>query len=105
MIDDELMEQLIQEKGLTAPRITPDTIEAKLKAVWYYTHVVPNTTTTICVAVLNGFTLAIEYSGCVDKANFDEEIGATIARGKAKVTARDKLWELEGYALHKELKA
>lgn len=53
----------------------------------------------IVVAKLkNGFTITGE-SACVDPANYDEEIGFTIAKNQIA----QKLWELEGYALQKSL--
>ena len=35
--------------------------------------------------------------------NFDAALGMKYAREQAEGKARDKLWELEGYALHKQL--
>ena len=52
---------------------------------------------TIVVAKLeNGFILT-ESSACVDPANYDPELGEDICRAKIK----ERLWELEGYALQK----
>jgi hypothetical protein len=54
---------------------------------------------TVCVLTLkNGFILS-ETAGCVDPANFDEEIGKRIARQNAI----NKIWELEGYLLQERL--
>jgi hypothetical protein len=51
-----------------------------------------------CVVVTaklpNGFII-VEYSACVDPANFSEEIGAEICVSRIK----NKIWELEGYLL------
>ncbi len=56
---------------------------------------------TVCVLTLrNGFLVTGE-SSCVSAANFDEELGRKIARDNAK----DKVWELEGYALRERLTA
>lgn len=50
---------------------------------------------TIVVAKLpNGFTVT-ESSGCVNPDNYSYEIGEQICKEKIK----NKLWELEGYAL------
>ncbi len=46
----------------------------------------------------NGFVIT-EASGAVDPANYDEEIGREICMDRIK----NKLWELEGYALSKRL--
>ena len=46
----------------------------------------------------NGFVIT-ESSGTVDKANYDEKIGTEICMSRIE----NKLWELEGYALAKQL--
>ncbi|WP_433581598.1 Gp49 family protein [Paenibacillus amylolyticus] len=49
----------------------------------------------IVVAKLpNGFTVVGE-SACVDPSNYDETIGANIAKARIE----NKIWELEGYKL------
>jgi hypothetical protein len=53
----------------------------------------------IIVAKLpNGFTVVGE-SACVDPENYVEQIGEEIAKERVK----NKIWELEGYALQKVL--
>ena len=53
----------------------------------------------IVVAKLpNGFTVVGE-SACVDASNYDEEIGFNLAVKHI----RNRLWELEGYALQNKL--
>ena len=87
------IEREIQEKGLTAARLTPADIDRTILTELY--HVFPGTTLTVCCLVLkNGFTVTGE-SAAVSPANFDEELGRKIARGHA----RDKIWQLEGYLL------
>jgi len=54
--------------------------------------------TIVSVTLENGFVIT-ESSACVDKANYNEEIGRDICMGKI----RDKLWELEGYRLQESL--
>lgn len=104
-VSENEVEEKIQEKGLNAPRVTPDQIDSLMASVAVHCYVVPGTTTTVAVAYLasNGFTLACEFSACASPENFDVEIGAKIATDKALGTARDKLWELEGYSLKKSL--
>ena len=48
-IDDE-MERDIERLNLTAPRVTPDQIEALMAGVTYDVHVVPGTTTTLATS-------------------------------------------------------
>lgn len=111
---DKDIEREIQDKGLTAPRITPDDIEANIESEWYINAgegVVPDDfqppvptshplrLLTFCVLVLkNGFTVTGE-SACVSPENFDAEIGKKIARQNAVA----KVWPLMGYALKNKL--
>lgn len=94
--DDEL-EQEIQAKGKTGPRVTPDHVDAKIKGEQYYTF--PGTTFTVCLLTLeNGFTVS-GTSACADPANYDKELGDKIARENA----RDQIWKLEAYLLREQL--
>ena len=91
------IEKEIQAKGLNAPRLTPDLIDAAIVGVDY--HVFPGTMLTVCCLTLrNGFTVTGE-SACASPENFNAEIGQKIARGNA----RDKIWALEGYLLKEKL--
>lgn len=91
------IERVIREKGLTAPRITPDRINSVIIGEAY--HVFPGTTLTVCCLTLsNGFTVTGE-SACASPENFDAELGKKIARDMAK----QKIWALEGYALRERL--
>ncbi|ENZ3602462.1 Gp49 family protein [Pseudomonas aeruginosa] len=121
---DEI-EQEIQAKGLTAPRITPADVEASIASEHYFTahqgdakavevaafsggslNAAASRSTpdalrllTFCVLVLrNGFTVTGK-SACASPENFDEEIGRKIARQNAV----QKVWQLEGYLLRERL--
>lgn len=100
---DARMEADINQLGLNAPRVPKEHIDMLMEHVQYKTHIVEGTTTTVAVAVLPmgtvDFTLAIESTACVDKSNFNAALGAKYAIEKAAVSARNKLWELEGYVL------
>jgi len=90
---------MIQEKGLNAPRLTPDLIDATIVGESY--HVFPGTTVTVCCLTLqNGYNVVGE-SAAASPENFDEEVGRVIARRNA----RDKIWSLEGYLLKDRLSA
>lgn len=92
-MDCNAIEQEILDKGLTAPRVTPERIDSVIVNEDYY--IFPNTTLTICALTLhNGFTVTGE-SACASPNNFDEELGRKIAKNNAK----QKIWALEGYAL------
>lgn len=95
--DEQQLEQTIRDKGLNAPRITPQQIDEQIVGEQY--HVFEGTTVTVCLLRLrNGFTVTGE-SACASPANFDEQIGRDIARRNA----RDKIWSLEGYLLRERL--
>lgn len=97
MLNEKELEQEIQDKGLTAPRLNPEYIDSCIKYVEYW--VVPNTTTTVCAMILqNNFTL-VGKSAAASMANFDEEIGRKIAYDNA----REQIWQLEGYLLKERL--
>ncbi|MCB5199011.1 hypothetical protein LGQ03_07145 [Loktanella sp. TSTF-M6] len=91
------IEAEIQAKGLNAPRLTPDKIDATITSEAY--HVFDGTTLTVCCLTLrNGFTVTGE-SAAASPSNFDREIGRKIARENA----RQKIWAFEGYLLRQKL--
>ena len=111
---EQQIEQKIQSKNLNAPRLTPDHIDSKIKAVEYilprdvckrdngvevFDAPLPLQTLTFCILTLeNGFTVTGE-SACASPENFDAEIGKKIAYDNA----REKIWLLEGYLLKEKL--
>ena len=123
-MNDQTIEQEIQAKGLTAPRITPADIEANIASEHFFTaregrmgaidndtyvgrempmpdnsDLKPLELLTFCVLVLrNGFTVTGE-SACASPENFDAEIGRKIARQNAVA----KIWPLMGYELRSNL--
>ena len=111
-MNDQAIEQEIQAKGKTAPRVTPADIEANIASEYYFTagdavhgpHVTvgapgPLDLLTFCVLVLrNGFTVTGE-SACASPENFDAEIVSNIARQNAV----QKILPLMGYALKQQL--
>jgi len=117
----DAIERDIQAKGLSAPRVTSDDIEANIVSEHYFTAAdgvcdaagAPGTTgsivevcypaaldlVTFCVLVLgNGFTVTGD-SACASPENFDAEIGRKVARENAK----QKIWPLMGYSLKSQL--
>ena len=121
---DETIEQEIQAKGKTAPRVTPADIEANIASEHYFTardgrlgaltnetyvgrerpaegdaDLAPLGLLTFCVLVLrNGFTVTGE-SACASPENFDAEVGRKIARQNAV----SRIWPLMGYELRSQL--
>ena len=114
---DSAIEQEIQAKGKTAPRITPLDVQVNIASEHYFTareaviggdialDEMPIDTVqalgllTFCVLVLeNGFTVTGE-SACASPENFDPELGRKIARQNAEA----KIWPLMGYQLKEQL--
>ena len=92
-MNEQELERKIKEKGLTAPRITPEQIDAQIVSEDY--HIFAGTMTTICCLKLqNGFAVTGE-AACISEENFDANLGREIA----KDNARAKVWMLEGYVL------
>lgn len=116
MSTDLQIEQDIQAKGLSAPRILPADIEANIACEYFFTAAdgvvgeandprVRRTVDkslhllTFCTLVLkNGFTVTGE-SACASSENFDADIGRRIARQNAV----NKIWPLMGYELRSKL--
>ena len=123
-MNDQAIEQEIQAKGLTAPRITPSDIEANIVSEHYFTardgrrgaiadgtyvgrerprpaeeDLAALDLLTFCVLVLrNGFTVTGE-SACASPDNFDAEIGKRVARENAVA----KIWPLLGFRLREKI--
>jgi len=96
-MNGQQIEQEIQQKGLTAARITPARIDEVIIGEQY--HIFENTTLTVCCLQLeNGFTVTGE-SACASPENFNIELGKKIAKDNAK----QKIWALEGYLLKQSL--
>lgn len=86
-----------ERKGLTAPRVTPDMLDAEIVAEDY--HVFEGSCLTVCCLTMkNGFTVTGE-SACASPENFDAELGRDIARANAWA----KMWPLLGFRLRDQL--
>tara|TARA_R110000851_G_scaffold95639_5_gene207745 strand:- start:1733 stop:2035 length:303 start_codon:yes stop_codon:yes gene_type:complete len=96
-MSEQSIEKEIQDKGLNAPRLTPELINDTINSVEYY--VFEKTCLTVCCMTLrNGYTVTGE-SACASPSNFDAAIGQKIAFEQA----RNKIWGLEGYLLKQKL--
>jgi hypothetical protein len=123
------IEQEIQAKGLTAPRVTPQRIEEVIAGEYFFTGfdgatgamanavddpsfvtveqqkaveallASPLNLLTFCVLVLKNGFTVTGESACASPDNFDAELGKKIAR----VNAINKIWPLEGYLLRQQL--
>jgi hypothetical protein len=101
MIDDDaVVEAMIKDKGLVAPRVMPKKIDAMVASLIFQTYTFPGTTVTVAIAALpSGFVVGQGQSACASPENFNKEIGDKVAVDNARLDARQKLWELEGYVL------
>ena len=96
-MSEAAIEKEIQDKGLTAPRVTPQRIDEVIAKEQF--HVFEGSQLTVCCLTLNnGFTVTGE-SACASPENFDAELGRKIARDNA----RNKIWALEGYLLKQRI--
>jgi hypothetical protein len=130
-MDDRQIEAVIQARNLTAPRVTPESIESRIKAEYYFTaaqgarmefldkagsaetsaeaeKAFAGFTSepsmhllTICVLVMQNGFTVLGTSACASPSNFDADLAKQIARLKAI----DQLWSLEGYLLRERLSA
>lgn len=128
-MNDQAIEQEIQAKGKTAPRVTPADIEANIACEHYFTAAdgavgvlairdgagkkpgddvkvaiaadIPDALDllTFCVLVLRNGFTVTGESACASPENFDAEIGRNVARQNAV----HKIWPLMGYQLRDEL--
>ena len=114
-MNDQQIEQEIQANGLTAPRVTPEDIEANIREEVYFTGFDgvmgnPNQDCTLatadslglltfCVLFLRNGVPVTGESACASPENFDAEIGRKIARQNAI----NKVWTLMGYHLKQKL--
>lgn len=101
---DQRAEAEIVALGLTAPRVTAEQINALMDTVTWRYEQPEGTTSTFAHAFLGRFYLATGHSACVSPENFNADLGMKYAREQAEGKARDKLWELEGYALAQSLR-
>lgn len=108
------IENEIQSKGLTAPRVTPNDIENSIKHEFYFTAydgvdgdnsnldketLDELTLVTFCVLILNNGFKVVGHSSCVSIENYDQQIGEDIARDNAI----NEIWPLLGYSLKERI--
>ena len=101
--DYRVEEELLQsEKPLSPIRITPLQVDSMMASLQVQAYRFPGTTTTVAIAILPGnFVVAVGKSAALSMDNFNVDIGERLAKSDALDKARRRIWELEGYALHK----
>lgn len=99
-MNDQSIEQEIQTKGLTAPRVS---FEANIAHTEIVKHVSPSGQVLrwAVLTTVNGFAVTGRPSASASSANDNAEIGEKIAIENAT----QELWSLMGYALKQQLHA
>ena len=90
---DKIEEEIIK-KGLTAPRVTKDLIDSKIKEVSYSENITPTGSVLrwCMITMVNGFTVTGNPSASVSPENDNAEIGKKIAYENAY----SSIWAYEG---------
>ena len=100
-MNDQAVGTEIQAKGLAAPRVTLDQLNANIVSVEIVKHIAPSGQ-VLRWAVLttrSGYAVTGRPSVSVSPENDNAELGEQIARDNA----RNELWPLMGYALKERL--
>lgn len=99
--DDAGVEAILQARGKTAPRITPEALQANIAHIEVVTHhsVGGQVLRWAVLTTRSGFAVTGRPSAAVDARNDDAEVGASIAIDNAK----NELWALMGYELKTRL--
>ena len=79
-------------------RVTKEQIDRLMNGAEVQAHTQFGKCTVVTVRLENGFILT-EDSACVDPVNYDEELGRKLCLAHI----RNRLWELEGYAMQKRV--
>ncbi|UXL11244.1 Gp49 family protein [Enterobacter cloacae] len=100
-MSDKDIEQEIQEKGLTAPRITRDDMIANIAhhEIVKHVSVTEQVLRWAIITTKNGFAVTGKPSCAVSSENDNEALGNRIALENAE----NELWPLMGYALKEKL--
>lgn len=89
--------KIIQEKESTN-KVDSARIDHLMETATFDVRTVHGKCTIVVAKLENGFILT-ESSACVDQSNYELALGEEICKDKI----RERLWELEGYALQKSL--
>lgn len=78
--------------------VTQERIDHLMDTAEFAAHTIFDKCTIVSAELENGFVI-VEYSACVDPANYDKDLGVMACKEKIE----ERLWELEAYALQKAL--
>ena len=100
-MNDQAIEQQIQAKGKTAPRVTADDLLANIHHIETVKHVTQSGQVLrwSVLVTQSGFAVVGKPSVAVSPENDDAEIGEQVAFENS----RNELWPLMGYALKQQL--
>lgn len=95
------IQDMMDKKGLTAPRVTVESIAERIHSVEYVKHTLPTggILRWCVINMVNGFSVTSKPSACCSPENDDEEIGKKVAFDNAY----REIWQLEGYLLCEKL--
>lgn len=82
----------------TAPRVTEESIKAKIERVVYQT-IGPDGQGTLCIIYMKNGWMSTGFSAPAHASNYDPEVGMRYAYDNAF----KPLWQLEGYLLRERL--
>ena len=102
-MNDQAIEQEIQAKGLTAPRVTLRELENNIADTEIVKHISKSGQVLrwAVLTTLNGFAVVGKASCAASSENDDAALGEQLAIDNA----RAELWPLMGYALKERLSA
>lgn len=83
----------------TAPRVTEESIKAKIASVHYETIVMGETIGTLCIITMKNGWMQTGFAAPASVGNFDKDVGQRYAYDNAF----KPLWQLEGYLLRDTL--
>lgn len=100
-MSEQTIEQEIQAKGLTAPRVTPGDIDANIADVEIVKHITKSGKVLrwAVITTKNGFAVVGKPSAAVSVENDNEKVGSEIAIENS----REEMWPLMGYELQSKL--
>lgn len=100
-MNPHVIEQEIQAKGPTAPRVTMADLEANIAGIEIVRFISASGQVLrwAVITTQNGFAVSGKPSCAVSAANDNGEIGEKVAIANAK----EELWPLMGYALKEKL--
>lgn len=68
-----------------------------------YEFVRTGATGTICSSYLGSFRIAQGYSASITLDNYSQELGEKYSKERCEYETKNKLWELMGFSLFKQL--